>query len=153
MSVEERAGPGIATVAGREAVRVRRPGTRDELREVVMEPDGVTLVPTGGGTQKELGNAPAGAFEVIDLHEALAGEVEHERDDLTAITWAGTRLGDLQAVLGAQGQWLPIDPPLAEDATVGGALAVGAEVRCGGATACRESTCWASMCCARMASA
>jgi glycolate oxidase FAD binding subunit len=29
-------------------------------------------------------------------------------------------------VLGAQGQWLPIDPPLAEDATVGGALAVGA---------------------------
>ena len=40
MSVEERAGPGIATVAGREAVRVRRPGTRDELREVVMEPDG-----------------------------------------------------------------------------------------------------------------
>ena len=100
-----------------------------------------------------MGNAPAGAFEVIDLHEALAGEVEHERDDLTAITWAGTRLGDLQAVLGRRGNGSPSTRHWPRTRRLVEPSRSAPEVRCGGATACRESTCWASMCCARMASA
>jgi glycolate oxidase FAD binding subunit len=73
----------------------------------------------------ELGNSPGGEFAVVELGEALRGEIEHERDDLTAIVWAGTTLGELQSVLAAQGQWWPVDPPLAEAATVGGVLATG----------------------------
>ncbi len=116
---------GAVLVAGRRPARVVRPGTRDELREVVMEQDGATLAPVGGGTQMELGSAPMGAFAVVELAEALSGEIEHERDDLTAIVWAGTTLGALGTVLAEQGQWWPVDPPLAEQATVGGVLATG----------------------------
>jgi glycolate oxidase FAD binding subunit len=115
----------VTVVAGREAGGVVRPASREELRELVMERDGATLVPVGGGTQLELGNAATGAFTVVELREALSGEVEHERDDLTAIVPAGVTLGELGRVLAAQGQWWPVDPPLAETATVGGVLATG----------------------------
>ncbi len=113
------------SVAGREAARVHVPTDRDELRQLVMERDGATLVPVGGGTQLDLGNAPGGEFALVEVSTALDGEVEHQRDDLTAIVPAGVTLGALQTILAAQGQWLPVDPPLAEDATVGGMLAVG----------------------------
>ncbi len=116
---------GATVVAGREAARAVRPGTPEELRDLVMARDGGTLVPVGGGTQLELGNAPTGAFTVVELGEALGGEVQHERDDLTAIVPAGVTLGDLGRILAEQGQWWPVDPPLAETATVGGVLATG----------------------------
>ncbi|MEX0784523.1 MAG: FAD-binding oxidoreductase [Dehalococcoidia bacterium] len=119
------AAAGVRSVAGRAAARVVRPASREELRDVVMERDAATLVPVGGGTQLELGNAPAGEFALLELGEALMGEIEHERDDLTAIVSAGTTVGDLQRVLAAQGQWWPVDPPGAEVATVGGVLATG----------------------------
>ncbi len=116
---------GATRVAGRAAGAVLRPGTREELRELVVERDGRTLTLVGGGTQMELGNAPSGEFAAVELREALGGEVEHERDDLTAIVPAGVTLGVLEEVLAIQGQWWPVDPPLAEQATVGGVLATG----------------------------
>jgi glycolate oxidase FAD binding subunit len=39
---------------------------------------------------------------------------------------AGIRLVDLQRVLGVHGQWLPLDPALPDDATIGGILATNA---------------------------
>jgi glycolate oxidase FAD binding subunit len=123
--MSEPAGVSSTSVAGREADRVYSPESLAELQEVVRSRDGLTLVPFGGRTQIELGGAPAGPFALLDLNRALKGRVDHQRDDMTAVVPAATTLGELDLVLGQQGQWLPIDPPLSEGATVGGVLAVG----------------------------
>ncbi len=115
-------------VAGRAPEATYKPESLEELRELVRERDGLTLVPRGGGTQLDLGAAPEGPFAIVDLSMALGGEVEHALEDLTAVVPAATTLSELNTVLTSHDaglQMLPIDPPLAERATVGGALAVG----------------------------
>ncbi|HXU24870.1 MAG TPA: FAD-binding oxidoreductase, partial [Tepidiformaceae bacterium] len=142
------AGP-LPLIAGRAPDTVYVPESLTELRDIVIDSSsvgGTTLVPTGGRTQLELGYAPTAQFSLLDLSQALrttaggkgAGQaaaqasgqaagpmVEHQRDDLTAVVAAGTTLEELAAILAEGHQWLPIDPPLAESCTLGGALAVG----------------------------
>src|SRR4029079_13312554 len=45
--------------------------------------------------------------------------------DLVAIAEAGVTLNDLNAQLAEKGQWVPLDPPAAERATIGGVVATG----------------------------
>ena len=52
--------------------------------------------------------------------------VEHEPGDLTATVEAGITVAALQAALAGRGQWLSLDPPDAERATLGGVLAADA---------------------------
>jgi glycolate oxidase FAD binding subunit len=54
---------------------------------------------------------------------AMTGIVDHVPADLTVTVAAGTRLADLQRALGAHGQFLPLDPPHADAATLGGVVA------------------------------
>lgn len=116
----------LPVIGGRRAETVLIPETLDELREMLAARDGLTLVPSGGRTQLELGYAPARPFGLLELRHALAGEVRHEPTDLTVEVPAATTLAELQAILAVRGQWLPFDPPRAEEATLGGTLAVGA---------------------------
>jgi len=116
----------VGSVAGRAPETVFVPESMDELREMVRASDGLTLVPAGGRTRLELGAAPEGRFGVLDLTRALEGSIEHEADDLTVQAPATATIGEINAVLARRGQWLPLDPPLAERATIGGVLAVGA---------------------------
>lgn len=114
-----------ATVAGREAAAVLAPGSIGELADVLRDSAFDTLVPLGGGTQRETGNPPAGHFALVDLGAALRGEVRHQKDDLTVTARAATTIGEIDAVLAPAGQRLPLDPPLPARATIGGTLAVG----------------------------
>ena len=123
--MSEAAAPAPPLVAGCAPETVVAPASLDELRELVAERDGRTLVPVGGSTQLALGGAPRGPFTLVDVRGALAGEVEHEPADLTAVAPAGVTLGELNAQLAGSGQRLPLDPPHAEQATLGGVLAVG----------------------------
>lgn len=113
------------SIAGRRAEEVFIPRDLEKLRELVRRRDGLTLVPRGGGTQAGLGAAPDGRFAVVDLREALRGAIQHVPEDLTAVVPAGVTLREIDHVLAAAGQMLPLDPPHAETATLGGALAVG----------------------------
>jgi len=113
------------TVAGRTPEQHFAPQTPDELRELVARRNGLTLAPSGAGTQLSLGNAPEGRFATVDLKPALSGEIEHAPEDLTAVIPAGLTIGAVNDTLRARGQQLPLDPPLAPSATIGGALAVG----------------------------
>ena len=112
-------------VAGRAPEAVVAPASLDELRDLVAERDGRTLVPVGSGTQLELGGPPRKPFALVNVRGPLAGEIEHEPADLTAVAPAGVTLGELDAQLAGSGQRLPLDPPHAEQATLGGVLAVG----------------------------
>jgi glycolate oxidase FAD binding subunit len=72
-----------------------------------------------------LGMPPA-RYDLALETTALDYVLEYEPADLTVSVEAGMRLGELQRRLGENGQWLPLDPPAGETATIGGILAVNA---------------------------
>src|SRR3989441_5832362 len=53
----------------------------------------------------------------------LTGIVDHVPADLTVTVAGGTRIAELAAALARAGQFLPLDPPHAEAATIGGVIA------------------------------
>jgi glycolate oxidase FAD binding subunit len=114
-------------VDGRTPVAAVFPGSVDEVVGIVRlaaEAE-VPLLPWGGGTAITVGLPPPRPVIVLGLRR-LAGVVEHEPGDLTATVQAGTTMATLQATLAVRGQWLSLDPPDAERATVGGVVAADA---------------------------
>ncbi|HEU0168162.1 MAG TPA: FAD-binding oxidoreductase, partial [Chloroflexota bacterium] len=103
------------------------PSSTAEAAAVVREAadNGWAVLPRGGGTQLDLG-APPRAFDVALCLANLNRVVEYEPADLVVTVEAGIRLGELQRILGEHGQFLALDPPLAEKATIGGILAANA---------------------------
>jgi glycolate oxidase FAD binding subunit len=100
------------------------PSTADELAAYLHGADAQhkKVAPIGGGTQLDLGMPPARIDLAIET-TGLNRIVEYEPADLTVTVEAGMRLAELQRILGEQGQFLALDPPLEDGATVGGAIA------------------------------
>lgn len=65
----------------------------------------------------------AGRIARVDMG-AVAALVEHYPEDMTASVEAGMTVADFQRKLHACGQWLPIDPPEAENLSIGELLAL-----------------------------
>jgi glycolate oxidase FAD binding subunit len=100
------------------------PGSLEELSAVmrVAYERRAAVVPWGGGTQQNIGNPPAPVNLLVRI-ERLNRVLIHEPDDLTISVEAGITLGALRNLTGRHGQMLPLDPPLADRATIGGLLA------------------------------
>src|SRR5439155_1079410 len=75
----------------------------------------------GSGTKSYLGDV--GPTDVELSTERLAGVIDHVPADLTVTLGAGTRMADVAAALARVGQFLPLDPPHADAATIGGVIA------------------------------
>ena len=86
---------------------------------------GAAVIPWGGGTQRRLGLPPERA-DVALLTPNLNRLLEYEPGDLTVTVESGMRFADLQMILAEKGQWLPLDPALQPEATVGGVVATNA---------------------------
>ncbi len=84
--------------SGSRSIRVRGAGTKDYIGEIL---------PTD---------------TVLDT-TALSGVVAHVPADLTVTVAAGTRFADVRSSLARAGQFLPLDPPHADAATIGGIVA------------------------------
>jgi glycolate oxidase FAD binding subunit len=84
----------------------------------------MAVVPVGSGTRLEIGNPPS-RLDVFLSTLALSGVEDHVPGDLTVAVRAGTKLQDLQRELGRSRQFLPVDPPQPERATIGGIFALG----------------------------
>src|SRR5437870_12626648 len=69
-----------------------------------------------------LGGIPDRVDLVVVLSR-LNGVVDYEPADMTATFRAGSLLKEAQAVLGRNGQFIGLDPPYADLATLGGILA------------------------------
>jgi len=82
----------------------------------------LAVVPWGSGTKMRLGNLPTRVDLALKL-DKMNRLVEHDAANLTATVQAGARLADVQRALAERGQFLPLDPPFAESATIGGILA------------------------------
>jgi len=120
------AGPGAVPYAvdGKVPQAVVSPGSVEQVSAILgfASTERLKVVPWGSGTKMELGGIP----ERVDLVLALSrlnGVVDHEPGDMTATFQSGIRLSEAQAVLGRKGQFIALDPPDADQATLGGILA------------------------------
>ena len=105
---------------------VARPTSPQGISESmsVASEHGLSVSPLGGRTRTGLGNAPESLDLAIDM-TGVDQVLAHNAADLTATVEAGIRVSRLQEVLAEHGQFLAIDPPLPDRATIGGTLAVG----------------------------
>lgn len=79
------------------------------------------LIPRGGGTKMHLGQPPQRA-DVVMLMTNMREVISYEPSDLTVTVQAGIRLDDLNSILSQHRQFLPLDPPFSDRATVGGVV-------------------------------
>ncbi len=100
------------------------PSTVEEVSRTVRlaAGKGVGVTPYGGGVMMSLGNPPP-APGVVMVTRSLSRVVEYEPADLTVTVEAGVALAELQGRLAEEGQFLPLEAPCPERATVGGVLA------------------------------
>jgi glycolate oxidase FAD binding subunit len=104
-----------------------RPGSQAEVEAVVAAcaASAATMLPWGGGTAVGLGNPPAQADVAVSL-ERLARVVEFDAANLNVTVEAGVPLDTLQTTVAEGREFLPLDPPRADRATVGGIIATNA---------------------------
>ncbi len=83
---------------------------------------GRSIVPVGSGGALALGN-PAPVDSIGLSTRALNQVIDYQSTDMTLSVGAGITLAEVQAVIGANGQALPIEAVDPEQATIGGLLA------------------------------
>jgi len=80
------------------------------------------VIPWGGGTAMSWGNVPSHADVALSL-DRLRSLVEHDDANLTATVQAGMTMAAFQEILTRRNQFLAIDPPVPQRATIGGVVA------------------------------
>ncbi len=112
---------------GRTPKTVFTPRDADELARLLAQcnRERCVVVPWGGGTLQHIGNPPT-RLDAVMQTTALDQVVDYAYDDLTITVQAGMTLHALGNVLAEHNQFLPIDVPFPETATIGGVLAAGA---------------------------
>ena len=114
-------------IAGQAPVTLLTPRTAEEVAAALKTADDArqAVVPWGAGTKQSWGNPPRRYDVALDL-TALTRIVEYEPADLVVTAEAGITLAALQERLRASGQFLPLDPPFQDRATLGGTIAANA---------------------------
>lgn len=113
-------------VAGREPQRVVEPNDAAEVALALADSAarGEAVVAFGGGTLQGIGNAPA-RYDVALSTRRLQAVRAYDHRDLTIGVDAGITVAAFSRTLAEYGQFVPLDVPEPERATIGGALASG----------------------------
>lgn len=108
-------------------VPVAQPSSVTELSSIVCDAaaHGQAVFTLGGRTMLGLGLPPSKPGVAVDLR-ALDHVIDYPARDMTITVQAGITTAKLQAILAAENQQLPVDVPMPEQATLGGAIAVNA---------------------------
>ena len=103
---------------------VAEPTTRQALSQILQWActEQLAVSVRGGGTKLTWGRC-LGPIDVALSTARLNKVVEHRHGDLTATIEAGATLTQVNEALGVHRQWLPLDPPWPDRATVGGVVA------------------------------
>ena len=105
-------------------MQLLHPESTQELAQALRDAAAAqhSIVLRGAGSKDAMGGTVPAAE--VDLRlDKLSGVLQYEPRDLTISVAAGTPWHELTAILAAEGQMLPLDPPCAETATVGGVVA------------------------------
>lgn len=99
-----------------------RPTNAEEVQEAVRGHS--RILPRGGGSKSTL-SSPSQGQTVLET-SGLSGVLEYNPSEYVFVARAGTRLAEVEAMLGQNGQYLPFDPPFVEQgATLAGTVAAG----------------------------
>ncbi|NQE32576.1 putative FAD-linked oxidoreductase [Microcoleus sp. IPMA8] len=100
------------------------PNTQEELAAVIAwaGQNRCAVLPCGSGSKLDWGGLVKGVNIAVSTSR-LNRLVEHAVGDLTVTAEAGMKFADLQQILAAAGQFLPIDPAYPQQATLGGIVA------------------------------
>ena len=130
---------GAVSLLGGGAVRLGTPADAVEgvVPRIVVEPTSSEAVGSilewasrekrsvlarGSGTKLGWGQAPR-TIDVLMSTSRLNAVVAHRHGDLTATIQSGATLADTNRVLAQHRQWIPLDPPHGDRATIGGLVA------------------------------
>jgi glycolate oxidase FAD binding subunit len=113
----------IGDTLGNNGHVVAYPKSEEEIANVLRYANnhGKKISVIGGGTKRGYG----GQVETADISLSLSdykGIVEHAVGDMTVTVKAGTPFKELQRFLDEYNQKVSLDPPLSEDATIGGVI-------------------------------
>lgn len=100
------------------------PADEAEVAEVVRNAcrAGTPVYPVGGGTGPDFGLRPSVPGVGLSLRR-LNRVIDHAAEDMTITVEAGLTVAELAEHLAARRQWLPVEIPQADRATLGGAVA------------------------------
>ena len=103
------------------------PGSDEEVAAVLRLANerGWNVVPAGGFTQQTMGATPE-RIDVVLRTDRLSKVLHYDPADLTLGVGAGMTIAELDSLLSARGQMLPVDPAQPHRATIGGVLATAA---------------------------
>jgi glycolate oxidase FAD binding subunit len=103
---------------------VAEPSTAEDVGALleVASRDARSVVARGAGTKLGWG-APPRSVDMLLSTVRLNALVAHRHGDLTATVQAGASLAAVNQQLAQHRQWIPLDPPFAERATIGGIVA------------------------------
>ncbi|MCS6951596.1 MAG: FAD-binding oxidoreductase [Bryobacterales bacterium] len=105
-------------------MQIVQPQTVEQLREALVEAQrSGRRITLGGAFSKRRMGGPVAPSEVIISTASLDRVLQYEPRDLTLSVEAGMPYAELSRLLDQHGQMLPLDPPFAEAATIGGVLA------------------------------
>jgi len=115
-------------IGGRKPVAVVRPGTFEEVAEIVRfaAAEKLAIVPTGARTKLQMGLPPQQydlALDMVRLDRVTA----YDPADLTLAVEPGIPLALLASVLAEHKQWLPLGAPFQDHSTIGGTIASGVD--------------------------
>jgi len=100
------------------------PGSPAELAEALgTAANAKQRITLGGQFTKRLMAGPTAPADVTISTSGLTRILKYEPRDLTLSVEAGTPFAEVSRVLAANNQMIPLDPPWAETATVGGVIA------------------------------
>lgn len=125
------AGPGAArlgtpadAVEGVVPRIVIEPATADAVGAILQwaSREQLSVLVRGAGTKLGWG-APPRLIDILISTARLSAVVAHRHGDLTATIQAGATLASVNRLLGQHRQWIPLDPPAADRATIGGLVA------------------------------
>lgn len=126
VGAEPAAPPAGYRVAGPEPRWAVHPATAEQVAAVLAlaQAEQVAVVPRGQGSKDGLGAPLRQALLVLETGR-LNQVVAYNPADLTVTVQAGMAFAELQRILARSGQFLPLDPPGWQQATVGGIVAAG----------------------------
>lgn len=119
-----RAGTENEVADGAQPRIVVTPTTRGALAGILAwtSAERLSVVVRGGGTKQSWGGVCHNVDVLLSMNK-FDRVIEHRHGDLTATVEAGATLSAVNRTLAAEAQWLALDPPWADHATVGGIVA------------------------------
>lgn len=119
-----RAGAPADAVEGIVPRTVVAPATAEAVGAILewASRDRLSVLVRGSGTKLGWGPSPR-VIDVLLSTARLNAVIAHRHGDLTATIQAGATLAAVNRTLAQHRQWIPLDPPLADRATIGGIVA------------------------------